>query len=267
MRVHGCAAVGCRVCLFLEEHSQLTTGPVWFSPTRARLGQPVTLEQYAQQERKEGGNITGLTRIHKPSTKKSSVNLRAPSRRLSRARKNNTLILLLENKVMKYLLYPSQVTLTFSFLIPSYWLPVLPTAWYDAAHLHLSLVFKVDGSTIKGLQLYRDYSFRVQNNIFSICHQTSDTFSPHRLIEFHEIWSLQNCWSQMGDYNLSVTLSLKCDAIDQIGGQGSNQLANRNIKHLTRVSGCQWGLPSLLMWKVFCPFPISMVPCDSNNAQ
>lgn len=72
MSVHGCAAVGCRVCLFLEEHSQLTTGPVWFSPTHARLGHPVTLEQYAQQERKEGGNITRLTHIHKPSTKKFS---------------------------------------------------------------------------------------------------------------------------------------------------------------------------------------------------
>lgn len=45
----------------------------------------------------------------------------------------------------------------------------------------------------------------------------------------------------MGDYNLSVTLSLKCDAIDQIGGQGSNQLANRNIKHLTRMSGWPMG--------------------------
>lgn len=115
MSVHGCAAAGCRVCLFLEEHSQLTTGPVWFSPTHARLGHPVTLEQYAQQERKEGGNITRLTRIHKPSTKKSSVNLRAPSRRLSTARKYNTLTLLLESDEIFTLSFTGNLNFFFSY--------------------------------------------------------------------------------------------------------------------------------------------------------
>lgn len=64
-----------------------------------------------------GGNITRLTRIHKPSTKKGSVNLRAPSRRLSTARKYNTLILLLESDEIFTLSFTGNFFFSYPFLL------------------------------------------------------------------------------------------------------------------------------------------------------
>lgn len=77
------AAVSCQVLLFLEEHNQPTTGPVWFSLTQTW----VTCDTL-QGRRVVGEHISRLTNIHKPFTKKGSVDPTGSSARLRSAQQH-----------------------------------------------------------------------------------------------------------------------------------------------------------------------------------
>lgn len=134
--------------------------------------------------------------------------------------------------------------------------------------MDLLLVFDSDGAIVK--ILFKPFtanfsvmqeSCRVQRNIFSICYQHAvepDTFPADNVSEIRI-----EAYITADDYNLTVTAGLKCDAVDQGGGQGQNQAANRNIKQPTRMLAVQWDPPSL-MCKVSCPFPVSMAISDRS---